>query len=84
MVLLARFYQLQLGIESYQIVRGKLWGQIDDEVLLPGSSYQQMLLMNLAAVRDRPGPKLPPAVVQAINDWVSLREHFEKAGVLVG
>jgi hypothetical protein len=60
----------------------KLWGQIDEEALLPGNSYQQLLLMNLAAVLDRPGPTLPPAVVQAINDWVILREHFEKASVV--
>jgi hypothetical protein len=57
----------------------QLFEKIDAEVLLPGSSYQQLLMMNLTAVRDRPGPSLPPPVVQAINDWAQLREHFEKA-----
>jgi hypothetical protein len=57
----------------------QLFEQINASVLLPGSSYQQLMLMNLTAVRDRPGPSLPPAVIQAINDWVLLREHFEKA-----
>jgi hypothetical protein len=57
----------------------KLFEQIDAEVLLPGGSYQQLLLMNLTALRGRPGPALPPAVIQPINDWVTLREHFEKA-----
>src|SRR5262249_19319840 len=48
---------------------GPIWeqlcGQIDPNVLLPGNSYQQLLLMNLAAVRDRPGPILPAFVGQA-------------------
>jgi len=67
-----------LGLDASRLWE-RLFDQIDAVVLLPGSSYQQLLLMNLAAVRDRPGPSLPPAVAQAINDWVSLREHFENA-----
>src|SRR5262249_36105915 len=58
------------------------WSQFDQEALLPGNSYQQMLLMNLVAVRDRPGPPLPAGVAAAVNDWVALREHFEKAAAV--
>jgi hypothetical protein len=58
---------------------GEVWRQLDEEVLLPGNSYQQLLLLNLAALRDRPGPMLPATVSQAITDWVALRDHFEKA-----
>ncbi len=57
----------------------EVWRQLDEEVLLPGNSYQQLLLLNLAALRDRAGPMLPAAVSQAIGDWVALRDHFEKA-----
>jgi hypothetical protein len=60
----------------------RLWSQFDQDVLLPGASYQQMLLMNLVAVRDRPGPPLPAGVIAAVNDWVGLREHFEKAAAV--
>jgi hypothetical protein len=60
-----------------------LWDQLcsllDPVLLAPGDSFQNTLLMELAAVLERPGPQLPPKTAQTISDWIRLREHFERA-----
>jgi hypothetical protein len=62
---------------------GPIWdrfcGAIDRGVLPPGDPYQHTLLMNLVAVRGRPGRPLPQPADEAIADWALLRDHFEKA-----
>jgi hypothetical protein len=68
--------------EGTPVIWERLCKRIDRDVLLPGSLYQQTLLANLAADRDRPGSVLPPAVAEAVADWVLLREHFEKAAAV--
>jgi hypothetical protein len=60
----------------------RLCGKINQDVLFSGHSFQQTLLLNLAAAKDRPGPTLPADVAQTIADWVLLRDHFEKASAL--
>jgi hypothetical protein len=60
----------------------RLCGQVTEDVLLPGRGGGDSLLLELAAARDRPGPPLPPSAAQAINDWVLLRDHFEKASAV--
>jgi hypothetical protein len=60
----------------------RLCGQLNREVLLPGDPYQTTLLVELAAVNDRPGPTLPPKTSQTIADWIVLRDHFEKASAI--
>ncbi len=57
----------------------RLCGLLTRDVLPPGDAYQHTVLMELAAARDRPGPTLPRKTVQTIDDWILLREHFEKA-----
>jgi hypothetical protein len=65
---------------------GGLWdrfcGRINQHLLLPGDPAQTALLIDLAAVRDRPGALLPPRADQTIADWVLLRDHFEKAAAV--
>jgi hypothetical protein len=65
----------------------KLWNQlhanIDPETLLLGEASQRAFVLNLAAARDRPGLPLPAWASQTIDDWVLLREHFEKAGAVL-
>lgn len=48
-------------------------------LLASGDSYQKILLMELAAVNDRPGPPLPRKTAQTLADWILLCEHFERA-----
>jgi hypothetical protein len=60
----------------------RLCGRINHEALLSGNLYQQTLLTNLAAARDRPGTVIPPQTAQVITDWTMLREHFEKAAAV--
>jgi hypothetical protein len=57
----------------------RLCSLIDPLVLAPGDAFQSTLLMELAAVNDRPGPPLPSNIAQTIADWIVLREHFERA-----
>ncbi|HZV08035.1 MAG TPA: magnesium transporter [Gemmataceae bacterium] len=57
----------------------RLCAMLDPVLLAPGDSFQNTLLMELAAVNERPGPTLPPKTVQTIADWILLREHFERA-----
>jgi hypothetical protein len=57
-------------------------GEIDRGVLPPGDPYQHTLLMNLVAVRGRPGPRLPRPADETIADWALLRDHFEKAAAV--
>ena len=57
----------------------RLCSLIDPLLLAPGDPFQNMLLMELSAVNDRPGPPLPHATAQSIADWILLREHFERA-----
>lgn len=57
----------------------RLCSLITPTVLPPGDPYRNMLLMELAAARDRPGPALPRQTAQNIDDWILLRDHFEKA-----
>ncbi|HKI34530.1 MAG TPA: magnesium transporter [Gemmataceae bacterium] len=67
---------------------GPVWdrfcAEIDRGVLPPGDPYQHTLLMNLVAVKGRPGPPLPGQAAEAIADWAVLRDHFEKASALPG
>ncbi len=62
---------------------GPIWDRfcraIDRGVLPPGDPYQHTLLMNLVAVRGRPGRPLPHPADEIIADWALLRDHFEKA-----
>jgi hypothetical protein len=62
---------------------GPIWDRfcraIDRGVLPPGDPYQQTLVMNLVAVRGRPGRPLPQSADETIADWALLRDHFEKA-----
>jgi hypothetical protein len=62
---------------------GPIWDRfcdaIDRGVLPPGDPYQHTLLMNLVAVRGRPGRPLPQPADETIADWALLRDHFEKA-----
>jgi hypothetical protein len=57
----------------------RLCALLDPLLLAPGDSFQNTLLMELAASNERPGPALPPKTAQTIADWISLREHFERA-----
>lgn len=57
----------------------RLCGLIDPVLLAPGNAYQETVLMELAAVNDRPGPPLPRKTAQTLADWILLREHFERA-----
>jgi hypothetical protein len=57
----------------------RLCSLIDPLLLAPGDAFQNTLLMELAAINDRPGPPLPRGTAQVIADWVLLREHFERA-----
>lgn len=58
---------------------GRLCALIDPLLVAPGDPFQNMLLMELSAVNDRPGPPLPRDTAQVIADWLLLREHFERA-----
>jgi hypothetical protein len=60
----------------------RLCGKITAHVLPPSNPFQQTLLLNLAAVKDRPGQPLPEQAAQTIADWVLLRDHFEKAAAV--
>jgi hypothetical protein len=64
-------------------VAGLMWdrlcGLIGPDLLPPGDAYPNLVLMELAAAKDRPGPPLSPRTVQTVTDWILLREHFEKA-----
>jgi hypothetical protein len=57
----------------------RLCGTIDPLLLAPGDPFQNTVLMELAAVKDRPGPALPRKTAQTIADWILLRDHFERA-----
>jgi hypothetical protein len=57
----------------------RLCSRIDARILVPGDVFQNTVLMEMAAAKDRPGPPLPPKTAQTIADWIVLREHFEKA-----
>jgi hypothetical protein len=57
----------------------RLCGLLTSTVLPPGDPYQNTVLMELAAAKARPGPALPRATAQAVEDWILLRDHFEKA-----
>jgi hypothetical protein len=57
----------------------RLCALVTPAVLPPGDPYLNMLLMELAAARDRPGHALPHQTAQNIADWILLRDHFEKA-----
>jgi len=67
-----------LGEEAAPIW-SRLCSLLDPALLAPGDSFQNALLMELAAIKDRPGPQLPREVAQIIADWILLRAHFERA-----
>jgi hypothetical protein len=60
----------------------RLCGAIDRGVLPPADPRQHTLLLNLVAVRGRPGRQLPRQADEAIADWALLRDHFEKAAAV--
>jgi hypothetical protein len=60
----------------------RLAGQLDAEVVLPGDSYQKVLLLDLAAARASAGDAFPPHAAQAVADWLLLRDHFEMASAV--
>jgi hypothetical protein len=60
----------------------RLCREISYEVLLPGEQFKKTVLMNLAAGKGRPGPAIPAEAAQAIDDWILLRDHFEKASAV--
>jgi hypothetical protein len=62
----------------------RLCGQIDQEVLMAGDTYQPTLLRELATLKDAPAPPFGPDAAQAVADWVLLCEHFEAASAVAG
>jgi hypothetical protein len=43
---------------------------------------QQTLLLELWAAQSQPGLSMPPSVAQVLQDWMLLRERFEKASTV--
>ncbi len=71
-------YLRNLGDEAADLW-DRLCSLLDSQLLAPGDPYQELLLIELAAVNDRPGPPLPRKTAQSLADWILLREHFERA-----
>jgi hypothetical protein len=72
----------ELGDEAIPVC-DRLLLRINQEVLQDGGEpFQKMLLLELVAAKNRPGPAFPAETVRAIADWEFLREHFEKASAV--
>src|SRR5262249_30443932 len=50
--------------------------------LFGGDPFQEAVLLNLTALRLRPGAPLPEAVAERCAAWALLRDHFEKASAV--
>jgi hypothetical protein len=68
--------------EGSESLWARLVAQLDSNLLVPGDAYQQALLMELGAAKDRPGPGMPAQAAQTIADWILVREHFETASAM--